>query len=170
MSILGAVSSVTRILYGNWFSQGHNELYDTRTAIVGNVFYININGNPMTGSGAEQRVQMPNSGKFVGLIIHVGTNDSTSGTSEYSIRASRKSDDYATEATLATVVIPTGETGCFYSDPDTSDGVRAFFRYDALSFTKLKPTGSNSKGCSDIDFCLGLDMDSSFGTEGYYTG
>lgn len=152
---------MTRILYGNWFSQGHNSLYDSITLSVGARRLNNINGNALVNSTQLVNwTRMANSGKFVGFIIHVGINDSTSGTTEYRIIASRQSTDWTTESIIGTVIIPAGEIGCFYSDPDRSEGLRRFFFHDGLAFATLKPSGDNSKGCSDVDFLLALDMDS----------
>ena len=159
---------MTTILHANWFSQGHKSLYDTRSLTVGLHQLWNINGSPLTAQTEINRTIMGNSGKFVGMIVHVTTNDSTIGTTEYQIVASRFSDAYVGEIIIGTVEIPTGETGCFYSDHTISEGARTFFRYDSLAMRSAKPTGDNSHGCTDVEFLLGLELESSSGAEDEY--
>jgi len=162
MLTMGTVDSLTEIRHANWFSQGHIGNLQTTSLPVGSLRISNINFRAIISGLNESRIVMPNSGFFVGLIIHVGTNNTSSGTTEYQVRARRFSGDYATEVTLGTVVIPTGETGCFYSD-FLSEGTRKYFQYDGLSIIATKPSGSTSAGCSDVEGMLGLEAKSDFG-------
>jgi len=165
---MGTVGSLTEIRHANWFSQGHNNLMKSTTLTAGAVRTVTINFDAFSSTLARYRNVMPNSGFFVGMIIHVGTNTQTSGNTTYRIRAFRFSDDYSTNVTLGTVTIPTGETGCFYSD-FLSEGTRKYFQYDGLEIAITKSGGASSPGTTNVEGMLGLEEKSDFFDGDYET-
>lgn len=165
---MGAMGSLTEIRHANWCSQGHTAVLKSAglTAGDGGAQKLSINFFTFSFGGNDGRTVMPNSGFFIGLIVHVGTNTQTAGNTTYSIRAYRFSDDYTTRVTLGTVTVPAGETGCFYSD-FLSEGTRRYFQYDGLEIAIIKSTGSQSLGTSNVEAMLGLEEKSDF-FEGEY--
>jgi len=98
---------MTKILHANWFSQGHiSNLHSTALA-VGSNRISSINFRTLLNSSNDEHVNMPTSGHFVGMIVHVGTNTQTVGTTDYRLRA-RRSTSYSTIVTLATISVPAG--------------------------------------------------------------
>jgi len=151
---------MTKILYANHFTQGHLVQFDTKGINANDIqnsttidFVIPSGGTAETGS------VMPASGKFVGMILHVRTNTAFLGPSVYRIVRFSFSDGYATKKTLGFISVPKGETGCFYSDPDTSDGVREWFEYDRIEFEKEKFDDGINQGLTDVEVVLGLETD-----------
>ncbi len=160
---MGSVESLTKILHGNWFSQGHIGNMASTGLAVGLTRKNSINFLTFASAADEEHDNQPTSGHAVGMIMHVGTNTQTVGTSEYDLVAIR-SPDYLTTIVLLNISIPAGETGCFYSDTTLSEGVRKYFHYDGLGLHISKTGGTSaSPGCTDIDMLIGLDNDSSQG-------
>jgi len=154
---------MAKILFANFFAWSHTKSLRTQTQPittqrVWNLKFVDLGtGLPPAREGSV----MPTDGHFIGFIVYVGINTGASTTSTYKVvRIPRigGSYDYADEKVLGFVDIPPLETGCFYTDPDTSDGTREYFQYDNIQFRSVKDIGG-SEGTADVHILLGMDVD-----------
>jgi len=152
---------MARVLYANWFAWSSS---------------FSLNNHPTAGTQRQKQLKlipdgtgvpvgdqdsiMLTDGKFVGMIVYVRTSTTTGPVRFTCVRTPRISDAYdlADDVVLGTVTIPAGETGCFYSDPDTSDGTRSYFAFDNVTIRTVLDSGFGQ--ISDTDVLLGMDMSS----------
>jgi len=152
---------MAKILYANWFAwSSSSHLLTSTTAGLEQVLNIKL-AQIRTGllPNAREGSIMMTDGKFVGFIAYIATNTATGPCTISVVRIPQVggSYDYADEKVLGSVTIPAGETKCFYTDPDTSDGTREYFARDNLQFRLVKESGGGQ--IKDISILLGMDMD-----------
>jgi len=154
---------MAQVLFANFFAWSHAKSLETATQphTTQRVFNLKLvdfgAGLPAARIGSV----MPTDGHFIGIIVYVGENTGATTTSTYKVVRIPKIGggyDYADEKVLGFVDIPPLETGCFYSDPDTSDGVREYFQYDNIQFRTVKDAGG-SEGTKDVHLLLGMATD-----------
>ncbi len=152
---------VARLLYANWFAWTHSINWRSNTTAGEEVqFDLKLVKDSTGVPVANHSSIMMTDGKFVGLIVHVDTSSTSGPLRIICVRTPKINDAYdlADDIVLGTVNIPAGETGCFYSDPDTSDGTRSFFAYDNVTLRLVLDSGSGR--VENLDLLLGMDMSS----------
>jgi len=147
---------MTRILGANYFSWNQRNIYGTDNLLATVTLDVDLEqNNPDTD---DKGSVMPTAGLFVGLIVHVSTNNATKGLSRYRMQHKTFSSDYATTSFIMDIDIPFGETGCFYSDPDLSEGIRTYEQYDILQLViSHEDTQSVGTGTNGVSLVLGIE-------------
>jgi hypothetical protein len=108
-----------------------------------------------------------NAGWFVGMSAHCETNmltdDLTMTFWKKQITGTGPSDWTQMDGapvTLGTLVIPAGETGCFFSDPDAlSRASRAWEPRDHIGFRLSIPSGASGEYIGELAFTIGIEAD-----------
>ena len=151
-----------RVLYANNFSWSQSKRLRTTDQNDNSEREFNIKIEALSFSEDNKGTVMPTDGLFVGLIVFVGTNNNNLGTTTYKVvRTPRIGGGYDKndDVILGFVDVPPLETGCFYSDPDTSDAVRQYLQYDNIQFRTVKDAGGVGAGCTNVTVLLGMETE-----------
>ena len=112
-----------------------------------------------TGSPSQGSI-MPTSGKFVGMIVHVQFNDLAGVDTDYVFYRINYPWNTVDKFEIGRVHVPGGEIGCFYSDPDTSDGSRSYGQLSALLVEGfISANGSQNAGVKGTTIMIGIDTE-----------
>jgi len=152
---------MAKVLFANFFAWSHSKQLDTAAGsqtLLYNMKLFKIS----TGSPAREGSVMPTDGHFVGMIIFVEANANTVNNTTFDIvRIPRISNsyDYADQKVLGTITVPPFEIGCFYTDPDTSEGSREYNQYDNLQLQVTQDGTQDTAKLTKLHVLIGLDCD-----------
>lgn len=159
---------MVRKLFGNFFSFVRAPIQDTKgfnksPGPYPKRFFVEKFGDHMSPQSSidfspSQGSIMPTSGKFVGMIVHVEGNDLATVETTFVFSRINYPWETSTKIELGRVTIPGGTIGCFYSDPDTSDGERSYGQFAALLIEGfISADGSSALGTSGTTVLAAID-------------
>ena len=149
---------MVRKLYANYFSWSSDIAFDIRAGSSETFKMLNFQTPTINASNVSRGSYMPTSGLFVGMIIHVGFNNNTIANTIFRVNAFEPLWGGAAKV-LGEVIIPPGEIGCFYSDPDTSEFTREYLELSVISLSIQADDFSSAKKIADVTVMIGLETE-----------
>lgn len=151
---------MARKLYANYFLWQRNDI--SLKVVQGQAetdLTLFLQQPPGVAAPESKGSSMATDGKFVGMIVYVPINTQTVSTVHFRVQALEFPFSGSWKI-LGGVDVPPGEIGCFYSDPDTSDGTRDYLQYAVVKVTVEAEPGSlnPANAVENVSMMIGFDV------------
>lgn len=150
---------MTKYLGANWVTwkkdsqQGRTIFRNANTSLDFTISVLGPQTNPPFNQ-IRNLTQMPVDGAFVGIIVHVRNSNANGDTEFVCVKGTEAPgssiNNIEPNATFietpVKVIVPAGEIGFFFSDPDIAEFSREFLRNEFIGIKTKKIGGGQSRG------------------------